>query len=356
MALAAALCVSLFLIFAFAMLTAASPALAATDDIESVANEYQARIEEATASYNELSAQLEELEGKMDANEARIAEIEAALPQQRQNASVAAISLYKLNHDGFSPFTLLFSVGSLADFLRNVEYMDHVQEKLSDDVLATEALEAELLATQKDLDAEHIEVDARKSAAEDALSAAIAAREAAIAAAKAKAEEDARLIAEENAKAAEEKEEASASDEGEETSEEAGEITAPKPDGMTGSEDRATFMAQWTPRIDSYLSGSPLAGQGATFAGAAWDYGVDPRFSPAISCIESGKGVACFLPHNAWGWGSVSWGSWEEAIRDHVAGLSRGYGYTVSVEGAQRYCPPNWQFWYSRVSEEMNRI
>ena len=115
-------------------------------------------------------------------------------------------------------------------------------------------------------------------------------------------------------------------------------------------------MAEWAGRIDAYLAGSPLAGQGATFASAAWDSGVDPRWSPAISCIESSKGEACFLPHNAWGWGSVSWDSWEEAIYDHVQGLARGYGYTVTREGAAKYCPPNADFWYSRCVEEMNKI
>ncbi len=58
-------------------------------------------------------------------------------------------------------------------------------------------------------------------------------------------------------------------------------------------------------RIDSYLAGSPLSGQGATFAAAAWDYGVDPRFFsrhlvrgklqggcvlPSVQCLGLGLG------------------------------------------------------------------
>ena len=37
---------------------------------------------------------------------------------------------------------------------------------------------------------------------------------------------------------------------------------------------------------------------------------VDPRFSPAISAVESSKGLYCFRSHNAWGWGSSSWNTW----------------------------------------------
>ena len=132
--------------------------------------------------------------------------------------------------------------------------------------------------------------------------------------------------------------------------------TNPSDDGADWSNDKASFVAQWAPRINDYLAGSPMAGTGEIFAEAAWDYGVDPRWSPAISAVESSKGAACFRPHNAWGWGSASWGSWDEAIRAHVSGLARGYGYTLSESAAKKYCPPNWQHWYNRCAEEMNMI
>ncbi|MCL2750903.1 MAG: hypothetical protein FWE96_07915, partial [Coriobacteriia bacterium] len=92
------------------------------------------------------------------------------------------------------------------------------------------------------------------------------------------------------------------------------------------------------------------------FANAAYDYNVDPRWSPAIACLESSKGRYCFLPHNAWGWGQISWPDWETAIFAHVRGLSIGYGYTISIAAAQKYCPPNWEHWYNVVSSEMARI
>lgn len=115
-------------------------------------------------------------------------------------------------------------------------------------------------------------------------------------------------------------------------------------------------VSSWAARIDAYLAGSPLEGYGIDFAQAASDFGVDPRVSPAIACVESGKGAICFLPHNAWGWGSSSWPDWPSAIRDHVAGFASGYGSTVTLEGAERYCPPTYQEWYSTVLSEMSMI
>lgn len=119
---------------------------------------------------------------------------------------------------------------------------------------------------------------------------------------------------------------------------------------------KEAFMAEWTTRIDNYLAGSPLAGYGAVFAEAAWENGVDPRFSPAISNTESSKGRNCFKYHNAWGWGQSSWGTWEEAINAHVAGLSAGYGHTISVNNARKYCPPTYLDWYQKTLSQMQII
>ena len=83
---------------------------------------------------------------------------------------------------------------------------------------------------------------------------------------------------------------------------------------------------------------------------------MDPRFSPAISAVESSKGLYCFKPHNAWGWGSSSWNTWEDAIWDHVAGLASGYGGHLTYAAAQKYCPPNAAHWYSSVLANMERI
>ncbi len=117
------------------------------------------------------------------------------------------------------------------------------------------------------------------------------------------------------------------------------------------------FITEWTGRIDSYLAGSPLSGYGVVFAQAAWDYGIDPRFSPAISNTESTKGANCFMPYNAWGWmGTESWSSWDQSIYAHAKGLSAGYGYSITIAGAQKYCPPTYLDWYEKTLSQMQMI
>ena len=116
------------------------------------------------------------------------------------------------------------------------------------------------------------------------------------------------------------------------------------------------FVAEWTARINAFLAGSPLAGYGSVFAQAAWDNGVDPRWSPAIANTESSKGSYCFLPYNAWGWGESSWSNWEEAIYAHVAGLSENYGYSLTYSAAKRYCPPNYDSWFNSTLSAMKSI
>ena len=114
--------------------------------------------------------------------------------------------------------------------------------------------------------------------------------------------------------------------------------------------------AEWAARIDDYLAGSPLEGQGVTFATASWKYGVDARWSPAIATVESGKGANCYYSHNAWGWGMYSWDSWEEAIDAHVKGLSEYYGPTNSLRAAYKYNATDPENWYYLVQGEMDSI
>ncbi len=117
------------------------------------------------------------------------------------------------------------------------------------------------------------------------------------------------------------------------------------------------FVSEWGSRIDAYLSGSVLSGYGTAFAEAAWENGIDPRFSPAISNTESTKGRNCFRSHNAWGWmGDTSWGSWDEAISAHAQGLAKGYGYTISLANASKYCPPTYEDWYAKTLAQMRMI
>ena len=213
-------------------------------------------------------------------------------------------------------------------------------------------MQNELAATTEQLEADRAAAEESVNAADRALTAAQTAR----LEAQRRAEEEAQRQAEAAAAAAA----AQAPAQSEEPeSETPAETVAAEPvvsDGADWTSDQESFIAEWTWRIDAYLAGSPLAGQGRTFAEAAWNYGVDPRWSPAISYTESSKGAACYMPHNAWGWGGCEWDSWEEAINDHVRGLARGYGYTISMEAALKYCPPNAQHWYDVTSAQMNLI
>ena len=54
--------------------------------------------------------------------------------------------------------------------------------------------------------------------------------------------------------------------------------------------------------------------------------------------------------------GAIDFDSWEQAIDTHVRGLARGYGNTITVEAAKKYCPPNWYHWYTVTLAEMETI
>ncbi|MCL2826093.1 MAG: CMP-2-keto-3-deoxyoctulosonic acid synthetase [Eggerthellaceae bacterium] len=118
------------------------------------------------------------------------------------------------------------------------------------------------------------------------------------------------------------------------------------------------FVNYWAARIDAFLAGYPLAGQGRTFAEAAWTYGIDPRLSPAIANTETTRGLNCSVPYNAWGWGPhIAFSSWEEGINTQVKGLKDGgYGPMITYAGAQRYCPPSPDSWYRNTISSMAQI
>lgn len=110
------------------------------------------------------------------------------------------------------------------------------------------------------------------------------------------------------------------------------------------------IVAEWAPRIDAYLEGYPLKGQGETFVRAGIKYGVDPRFSVAISNTESTRAKNCFAPYNAWGFMGHSWDNWHDAIYDHTEYLSSSlYKGKLNAQTAQTYCPPTWQSWLSNT-------
>jgi peptidoglycan DL-endopeptidase CwlO len=257
-----------------------------------------------------------------------------------------------LQSNGGTLLDLMLTAQDFSDFLKAFEYLQIIEEQMLGSITKLNSSLSLLEETKSELATEKEEAILAQKEAETALEEAKAAREAAQEAARIAAEEEA--AAREAEEAAAEAQDSSSDD----SSSSSGEniSTTPNDDGADWSSDKETFVSSWGVRLDAYLSGSPLSGYGETFAAAAWDYGIDPRFSAAISTVESTKGTYCFRSYNAWGWGSVSWSSWEEAIYAHAKGLARGYGYTVSESGAKKYCPGNWQNWYNKVSSEMNKI
>ncbi|WP_246599505.1 coiled-coil domain-containing protein [Gordonibacter massiliensis (ex Traore et al. 2017)] len=347
-------------------------AWAVTTEIDAPPDSTQAAIEESARAFDEASTKAAQLEQQIAENSAKITDLEAVLPVQQDRGAQAMRHMYQIQQDSGQLIELVLSAKSFDEFLTSLEYLDSIQRWNQTQINQLKTTQDELAATQEALENAKLAVDEEKDRAQRALVEAQTIREEA----QRRAQEEAKAQAEAAQRAQEEAEakakaEAAAAAEAEKKEQDAtpeapeqpsggasseGSVDSPTPDDADWSSDKASFVSAWSTRIDAYLAGSPLSGQGRTFAEAAWTYGVDPRWSPAISNTESSKGAQCFLSHNAWGWGDVSWDSWEEAINAHVRGLARGYGYTISVDAAKKYCPPNWQHWYNATLAQMNLI
>lgn len=360
------------------------PTAALNDEVD----ELTAEIEATGIAADEAAARVAEIEARIADNEEQLSALYNQIPAQVQRSADAVRELYKMQYQSTSLIELLLNADNFADFIVNFQYVTHIQQRHLDTVTKLREMKQQLDDTQAQLAQDRADAIVEQENAQQALEAAQAARQEAQRRAQEEAErqaaaaEAARLEAERQAaaeraaqeeadrKAQEEQkqpEDNGSEDDPDDSSKPVEEAPEPEPepdpqpsgptsDGADWSTDKAAFVSTWAPRIDAFMAGSPMAGTGTIFAEAAWDNGVDPRFSPAIAHTESSRGAACFLPYNAWGWGSVSWSSWDEAIRAHVAGLAAGYGYTISEAAAQKYCPPNWQEWYNRTSAAMNLI
>ena len=335
-------------------------------------DELQQKVEDSSQAYDEASQRVTDLQQQISDNQTRIDELEATLPEQREKAADSIRTLYKMQQGTPGLIELILSSDDFNDFISVIEYLDVIQSSNSDTLNELVATQEELDSTKAELAQQLTDAQTQAQAASDALDDAVAARtaleeEIAAQAAAEEAERQAAVQAAADAAAA-----AAATTESTDTSTDSSSsssfttesgnsssVETPSDDSASTVDwqsNKDTFVSGWGARIDSYLAGSPLAGYGTTFAEAAWAYGVDPRFSPAISTVESSKGLYCFRSHNAWGWGSVSWSSWSEAIWAHTAGLASGYGGHLTYAAAKKYCPSNANFWYSTVLAEMEKI
>jgi peptidoglycan DL-endopeptidase CwlO len=348
-------CIALALMLAISLIPASSftfeTAYAETTNTNDEPDEFQSEIEASAQKYNEASKEAEELQKQIEENQTRIDEINEVVPVAQERADESMRELYDLNANYGAIINMILGVQSISDAINKYNYLDHIRSKNVEQIKSLSSMKEELDTLQADLSSKKEQADAKAAEAQAALEKAQNARAEAQRKAQEKAAAEKAKI-EEEAKAEKKKQE-----EGKETVLVVDtNVTTPTEDEADWKSEKDVFVEEWTSRIDKYLQGSPLAGQGKTFAEAAWDYGVDPRWSPAISNTESSKGAYCFKSHNAWGWGSSSWDNWEDAIRAHVKGLANGYGYTISEAAAKKYCPPNWLHWYNATSAQMNKI
>lgn len=347
--------------------------------------ELQQQFEESVAAHDAAVAHVDEIQEQIDENQERIEQIEQEIPAQRRRAAESLRTLYRIQQSSGGLVELILSSEDFNELITMVTYLDRIQSRNMGELQELAEMDAELQQAKDTLSAQKAQADQEAEAALEAQERALAAREEVRLQAIAQAEAEREAAEAALKQAARDAEEGKSfttasgrkatvssttqkstpaeavSPQTEQRSEQKSDTESAQPAQKTSQgkgivSERDAFISTWAPRIDAYLSGSPLGGHGRTFAEAAWDYNVDPRWSPAISCIESSKGAVCFRPHNAWGWGSSSWSDWDTAIRSHVAGLSEGYGYTISTSAARKYCPPTWQSWYSSVLAEMSSI
>ena len=299
-------------------------------------DQIQQQIQETTAAYDEANARVESVQAQIEANEQRIAQIEELLPGKRAMAADSIRLLYKMQQGTGGLLDLLLSSEDFNSLIATIQYLDVIQSHNYDAVSELASLDAELQQTRSDLATQQATAESDRQAASDALAAAKAAR---AELEQQMAEQAAAEEAERQAAIQEAQEDAASGDStfttgsGEQA---AVEVPAqPDPDPVDWQSQKDTFVAGWATRIDAYLAGSPLA---------------------ALRAVASSKGPDCLRPHHAWGWGSSSWNTWEDAIWDHVAGLASGYGGHLTYAAAQKYCPPNAARWYSSVLANMERI
>lgn len=331
--------------FAVALGSLSLPAVAlaeptSSQELQATADELMAEVRERVKAYNEAQAKVADLEGQISKSEADIADIQARLPQERASAARSIKNLYRMSQDDAGLVGLILCSEDFESFVANITYLDAVTDYQSERVQALVRSEQDLETAKATLEVQRQQAAEEQAQADEALSAAQEAAERAQEAA------DAARTAEEAQAAA-----ATALSGGGFTQaaspEEAISVTnalaaqagiAVRDDVPATGDDRDAFVDAWAPRIDAYLAGRPLAGQGRAFAEAAWDAGIDPRWSAATSMIESGGGAACFAAYNAYGWlARGGFSSWEEGVRAHATYLRGTYGTSFTPAAAALY-------------------
>jgi len=363
------------------ILGVAGAMLSANEDAEKelpAALKGETDIEKLTIAHDAAVKGLREAENRVAEIQVQINELEAILPGQQARSDAAIRQRYIMQTNPLAIAEPLLSSQTLEDFIRQIDYLQIISRENLREFNKTRDMKSELDSAKEEqgrlreeaaaaaadaLESLEEEQDERAEKQEEGQEKAI--RQAATESGESPTSND-----DENDSSDEDSDDESSSekDSDGDSGRDETEVTRETSDLIDGADwhaHRDDFIAEWAGRLDDYLEGTPLEGHGADFAASAWKYCIDPRWSAAISNTESSKGQVCIRPHNAWGWGAADsdpynlaseWGSWEEAIDAHAAGLAKGYGYTISMRGAQSYCPPSWQSWYNKTLAEMAKI
>lgn len=292
----------------------------------------QFEIEALELAYQQAEGEALEAKARVDENQAKIDAIEAVLPEQQRKTDEAIRLMYFMQNNKMRYLDIALGVESLDELFKEMEYFDRVSETNLEELNKLKDMLAELEEAHKALAAAQADADEKAAQAHAALAAL--------------------------------QDERAAKQQGGQANALAQGGSYAVIDGADWYMTEEEFVAEWAPRIDAYLAGSPLEGTGETFALMSFRYCVDPRWSPAISNTESSKGQKCIRPYNAWGWGAADndpynlayeWSSWDEAIEAHVSGLSNGFGYTISKSAAKGYCTSP-DSWYENTLSEMALI
>lgn len=319
-------------------------------------SELEQKVKDSASSYDQALSRQSELAGKIKSLNSDIADLEKTLPQQQERSDESLCALYKYQATTSNIVLTLLSSKSFTDALSIIDQYNWIIDYNVSEVEKTQKMQKKLESSKSELESSKQEADEAAASAKATLEEAKQAREEAKQAALAaqKAEEEA-AAKEKAANQNSQKKETKAEKKAAKTEKKSAKTASA--DNVNWSSDKKAFVSKWTSRINSYLSGSPTAGTGKYYAEAAWDYGVDPRWAPAISCIESGKGAHCFRSHNAWGFGGSGFSSWEEGIKTVVAKLgSSTYGGYLTKAAAQTYCPSGPTAWYNNVAAQMAKI
>ena len=275
-------------------------------------------------AYNEAMEATAQAQADVEDCRARIADIEARIPGAQEKAASAMVTQYKFSQNSAGLLNVILSSDGFENFVATLTYLNTVQTytsgqlegllELQDELEQERANLESLLVEAQQAEDEAAEALAQVQAAADEAEARVAeeeaARQAALAAQAAASRDQSTVTTETDPSTGEtifietkpdgstERVDEDRADEiinsgqnGNQGSPESGGSTPepepdPEPSEPGGSTGDST-VDSWAARIDAYLAGSPLAGYGSTFAAAAWDYGIDPRLSPAISAVET---------------------------------------------------------------------